>query len=354
MDYYVNENVKSMERVFPQQGRYNYYRYDMNENPEGLPDEFVNTVLKEITPEFLSTYPDPDGFVKKYAEFVGVNSENVLTTNGSDMAIRYLLEVFGETGKEVVTVSPSFEMYWVNCCLLGLKHVPVAYESDWTIKVENIIAAISDNTRIVVLLNPNNPIGNVYTEAELQQVIKRAKEVGAIVIVDEAYHYFYPETFVDYAVKEENVVVLRTFSKLFSIAACRLGVIISNPQIINYVQNLRLTFDVNSVALLFGERILDNPDLTKHLIEAEKEGRQYILNTMHEKGYECIDCNGNFVFIKSINDAHEVSKRLKEEKNILVHPYNNEMLKDYIRVSVGSRKAMEFFVDAFLEVDDAE
>ena len=125
MKYYVNEDIKNTVRIFPMQGRYEYHRYDMNENPEGLPGDFVESVLQEITPEFLAIYPEPDRFLYKYAEFIGADYENVLTTNGSDMAIRYLLETFGEKGKEVVTVSPSFEMYWVNCSILGLKHVPV-------------------------------------------------------------------------------------------------------------------------------------------------------------------------------------------------------------------------------------
>ena len=131
--YYVNEDIKNCVRVFPEQGRYDYARYDMNENPEGLPKDFVDSVVKEITPEFLATYPEPDKFLNKYADYLNVKYENLLTTNGSDMAIRYVLEVFGEKGKEVVTVSPTFEMYWVNCCLLGLKHVPVQYENDLTI-----------------------------------------------------------------------------------------------------------------------------------------------------------------------------------------------------------------------------
>lgn len=351
MKYYVNEHIKNTERVFPGQGRYGFYRYDMNENPEGLPKEFVDSVLKEITPEFLSIYPEPDKFLNKYADFVGAKYENVLTTNGSDMAIRYILETFGEEGKEVVTVAPSFEMYWVNCSILGYKHVPVSYEKDLTISIDKIIAAISDDTRIVVLLNPNNPIGNVYTEEELQKVIARAKEVGAVVIVDEAYHYFYDKTFIKYALEEENVIVLRTFSKLFSIAACRLGVIISNPEIIHYVKNGRLTFDANAIALLFGERILDNPQIVEDLIRTEREGKEYTLAALREHGYECRDCKGNFIFVKPNHDAHEVTKRLEDEKKVLVHAYGNELLKDVIRVSVGSKKAMQIFLDAFFEID---
>ena len=87
------------------------------------------------------------------------------------MAIRYILETFGEAGKCVVTVSPSFEMYWVNCNILGLKHKPVAYNDDLTINIENIINAIDLDTRVVVLLNPNNPVGNVYTEEEFRLVL---------------------------------------------------------------------------------------------------------------------------------------------------------------------------------------
>ena len=351
MKYYVDEHIKNTVRVFPEQGRYGYHRYDMNENPEGLPKEFVDEVLKEITPEFLAIYPEPDRFLHKYADFIGAAYENVLTTNGSDMAIRYLLETFGEKGKEVVTVSPSFEVYWVNCSILGLKHVPVAYEPDLTIKIEKILEAISGDTRVVVLLNPNNPVGNVYTEEELERVIERAKEVGAVVIVDEAYHYFYDRTFLPYALNGENVIVLRTFSKLFSLAACRLGVIISNPEIIHYVKNARLTFDVNAIALLFGERILDRPELIKELIRIEKEGKAWILQALEKEGYECRDCRGNFIFVKPKHSAREVANRLETEKKVLVHPYGNELLKDCLRVSVGSKEAMELFLEAFLEVD---
>lgn len=350
--YYVDEHIKNTNRVFPQQGRYDYLRYDMNENPEGLPKEFVESVLKEITPEFLSIYPEPDRFLNKYAAYIGASYENVVAVNGSDMGIRYLLETFGEKGKDVVTVAPSFEMYWVNCSILGLHHVPVAYEPDMTISIDKILDAITENTRIVVLLNPNNPIGNVYTEDELEKVIEKTKKVGAIVIIDEAYHYFYPNTFLKYALNEENVVLLRTFSKLFSIAACRLGVVISNHQIIHYVKNAKLTFDANAIALLFAERILDHPEMIEQLIETEKEGKAYTLAELTKHGYETRDCRGNFIFVTPKHQAIEVAQKLETEKKILVKSYGNEMLKKYLRISVGSKDAMERFLTAFFEIDE--
>lgn len=350
MEVRVNPFIKSMVRVFPPQGRYGKLRYDMNENPEGLPREFVDSVLKEVTPEFLAIYPEPDRFLKKYADFVGVKFENLVCTNGSDQAIRYLLETFGEIGKEVVTVAPSFEMYWVNCMLLGYKHVPVAYESDLSLKIEKVIAAINENTRIVVLLNPNNPVGNVYTDEEFSAVQKRAEEVGALVIVDEACHYFYSKTFLKSALAAPNVVVLRTFSKLMSLAAVRLGVVIGNPELVDYVRNLRLTFDANSIALLFAERLMDHLEIVDGLIKTQQVGKDWLLAQLRAKGYWCRDCMGNFIFIKPHRDAHEVAKLL-EERNVLVHPYGNPLLKDYIRVSTGSQRAMEKFWNAFLVID---
>lgn len=351
MNYYVDENIKNTLRIFPEQGRYSYFRYDMNENPEGLPKKFVKKVLKEITPQFLSVYPEPDKFLNKYARFIGAEYENVLTTNGSDMAIRYLLETFGEKGKEVVTVSPSFEMYRINCSILGLKHKPVQYNDDLTINIDSIVNAINKNTRIVVLLNPNNPVGNVYSEEEVEKVISRCREFGAILIIDEAYHYFYEKTFLNYALKEENVVVLRTFSKLMSLASCRLGVIISNPQIIHFVKNARMTFEVNAVALLFAERLLDNPQIIDQLIKTEKEGKEYTLETLKKYGYWCKDCKGNFILVKPKTGAKIVAEKLEKEKKVLVHSFGNDLLKDYLRVSVGSKTAMQIFIKALVEVD---
>ena len=350
-EIYVNPNIKHTVRVFPTQGRYGKLRYDMNENPEGLPKEFVDMVLKEITPEFLAIYPEPDRFLRKYADFVGVKFENLMCTNGSDMAIRYLLETFGEVGKEVVTVAPSFEMYWVNCNILGYKHVSVSYEPDLTIKVESIVSAITDNTRIVVLLNPNNPVGNVYSKEEFDAVQKRAEEVGAVVIVDEAYHYFYDKTFLHDALSKKNVVVLRTFSKLMSLAACRLGVVISNPDLIHYAKNAKLTFDANSIALLFAERLIERPEIIQSLIKTQQEGKTYCLDELRKHGYWCRDCRGNFIFIRPRYAAKLIASRLEKERNVLVHTYGNALLKDLIRVSTGSRKAMSIFLESLFAVD---
>lgn len=352
MSYFVNPFVKQTERVFPDQGRYGFLRYDMNENPEGLPRDFVDNVLCEITPEYLAIYPEPSRFIEKYASSVGVESNQVTVTNGTDQAIRYLLQVFCEQGKDVVTVSPSFEMYWVNCNLLGLNHVPVPYEDDLSFNMDKLIKKITPNTDVVVLLNPNNPVGDAFSRDEVLTAIECAKQNDAIVIIDEAYHYFYKNTFLDLVDQFDNVIVLRTFSKLFSLAACRLGVIVSNPDIIHYVNNLKLTFDVNAIALKFGEHLLDHPELKDMLIATEREGRDWFVNTLSEHGYSMQRCEGNFVFVKTNHKAVDVAQRLKE-RGILVKYWTSGVLSDYLRVSTGSKPAMEKVAAAILELDSS-
>lgn len=350
MTFYVDEYIKNTERIFPDPGRYGMLRYDMNENPEGLPTWFVDEVKEKITPEYLSIYPEPDRFLTKYAAYVGVPRECVIATNGTDQAIRYLLQTFCGRGHEVVTVAPSFEMYWVNCSILGLKHVPVAYQDDLSFDMRDLIAAINSNTDVVVLLNPNNPVGDAFSREDVIAVIEAARMAEAVVIIDEAYHYFYPETFIDLSQSYDNVIVMRTFSKLFSLAACRLGVIISSPAIIRFIENVKLTYDANALALLFGECILDHPEIIDELIVKEREGRDWTVQTLIDHGYEIRPSEGNFIFIRTNRPAQEVADDLKD-RNILVKSWGSGVLQDYLRVSTGSKEAMKRFVDALIAVD---
>jgi len=286
-----------------------------------------------------------------YADYIGVKPENIAVTNGSDMGIRFIMEVFAEKGSSVVTVAPSFEMYWVNCSMLGLKHVPVSYEPDLTMDVNKIVAAIDETTDIVVLLNPNNPIGTVYTEEEARRVIERAREVGAVVIVDEAYHYFYRHTFLPLVHEYENVVVLRTFSKLFSLAAVRMGMMIADEKLIGYARKSMPSFEVNAIALKFGEHLMQHTELIEDLMNAEAEGKAYLLEELAKHGYKTVPSHGNFIFIQPKKPVQEVAQALRERK-ILIKTFGNEFLKNYVRISTGSKKAMNYFLNAFLEADN--
>lgn len=357
---YIKPCIKDIVRIGGQQGRYGYLRLDMNENPGGLPEELVEEVKRELTPEYLAMYPEESRMKRLLAEYLShetvqcarFTEDNLCLTNGSDMAIRYLYEVFAGPGSTVVTVAPSFEMYRIYAAVFGLNHRPVGIGEDCEIPVERILEAIQEDTDIVVLLNPNNPIGRPYTDAEFEQITDRAANVGALVIVDEAYHYFYPNTFLGKVPERDNVVVIRTFSKLMSLAGCRMGFMVSNPQVIEYVRHVRPSFEVNAVALKFGEKMLEHPQLIDRLQAEAQDGKRYLLETLDSHGYETIVQEGNFIFVKPKHGtAKEIAGRLEYEKQVLVKSYSAPLLKGYLRISTGAREYMERFVEAFLEVD---
>ena len=131
---------------------------------------------------------------------------------------------------------------------------------------------MTNDTRVVVLLNPNSPIGNLYSDDEVQRVIDKAKQIGSVVILDEAYHYFCDKTLLHFAMENDNVVLLRTFSKLMSIAGLRVGMIVGHKDLIHWVRNSRLAYEMNSIGLLFAERILERPEMIEELINQEKKG----------------------------------------------------------------------------------
>ena len=349
--YYVKECVKDIVRIGGRQGRADFLRLDMNENPEGLPAEFVEKVKATMTPEFFATYPEPEYFTGLLAEFLGVEKENLCITNGSDLGIRYLYEVFARPGSSVVTVTPVFEMYRVWAGVFGLIHKPVPYHEDFTISVSEVLSAIDETTDIVAILNPGSPIGTVFTDEEMDQIIRKAGQMGAIVIIDEAYHYFYDKTFLSKVFEYDNVALLRTFSKLFSMAACRMGFVVSNPKLVSYLQHVRPTFEVNAIALRFGEMLLKEEGLLERLQETEREGRKVLVDSLTANGYEIYSENGNYAFIKPKTSVDQVEAGL-EQRKILIKTYrNNPILKDYIRICTGSKAVMEQFLKAFYEVD---
>lgn len=349
--YYVNKDVEKTRRIFPEQGRGEYLRLDMNENPVGLPQNVVEKIRAAITPELLATYPEPDLFIKKYSDYLGVLPSQVCPTNGSDNAIRYILQIFAKPGHEVLTVTPSFEMYMVNCWLLGLVHKTVPYGADYHVDIDAIVDAIDDNTDIVVLVNPNNPIGDVYSEKDARRIVEAAAAHNAVVQIDEAYHYFTKNTLMGLIADYDNVIVTRTFSKCLSIAGVRLGVIVSNPTIIHYINNLRVTFEVNAFALKCGEIILDEPGLIENLAEIQISGRKFISASLEKAGYDVLQSDANFLSFRPKTNADELIELFKRHK-ILVKGFSGGPMAGWIRINTGSPEVMERFFCVLQEIDN--
>ncbi len=348
--YYVNEYIKNLYRVKFHDERAQVLRLDMNENPEGMPQEIFDKIIAKLTPEAIATYPEKDRLMEMIAQLNHYQYENVSVTAGSDEAMRLIFQCFGQAGKDLVTVLPTFEMYGVYANMFGMNHVCISYQPDFTIDSTEILAAINEQTGIVILLNPNSPIGFTYKEQEIRAIIQKAQDVGAIVVIDEAYHYFYEPTFMPLIQDYDNLLVLRTFSKLFSMAGLRIGYVSGHPALIDYIEKAESTFNVNSIAILFALEVLSDTSLIDELRAREKEGRIWLTKQLKEAGYRYLSLEGNYVLFYPNKPSAELISELKKQ-NIWVRDYSKGILKGWIRVSTASRKCMETFWNAFTQLD---
>lgn len=350
--YYLDSKIENPYRIFDQNERKDYLRLDLNENPGGLPQEFIDRVLKDVTPQFVAQYPETLHFTEVLAKYLGTDISHLCLVNGSAEGIRYIIQAFTSPGGRIVGVVPSYFMSQVYSEMYGRDFVKVPYNEDLTMDVDNIIQALTEDTQLLILLNPNNPIGNVNSEEEFEKIMHAANEKKITVLIDEAYHYFYPGTFINYALNNEHVFVTRTFSKLFSLAGCRLGYVAGWPEGVKMVQKLCTPHNTNAFAMKFAEKILETPGVLQSLIDKFNEGRSWLIEALDAKGYAHKGEAGNFIFIKTRTDAQTKVERMKAEKKILIKSYPNVgEFGTCLRVSIGEKKYMEQFVSALNKFD---
>lgn len=350
--YYVNERLMNLQRIFDQNKREGYLRLDLNENPEGLPQEFIDEVLSGVTPEMVAQYPETLEFTEYLAGRLGTSIERLSLVNGSSEGIRNIIEAFTEPGGKIVCVSPSYAMFEVYSKMYGRDFVPVPYREDLTITVDDVLEYLGDDVQLLILVNPNNPMGNAWTKEEMSRFFEEAERRQATVLVDEAYHYFCPETSIGYALTHEHVFVTRTFSKLFSLAGARLGYVAGWPEGVALVQKLNTPHNVNMFAMLLAKAIMEKDGMLESMIESQLAGKRWLVEQLDFAGYQYRSSEGNFMFIKPFGSASEIVRRMKAEKGILIKEYDGiGAFGNCLRVTTGPKRSMERFVEALLEID---
>ena len=350
--YYVDPVIKQMFRTYQPEGRAPYIRLDQNENPDGVPQWIFDKVMKKVTPEYLSLYPEEIIFRNKLTKLLGLKDGELTLTDGSVVAMSYAVKVFGEPHKKLICVSPTFGMYKVYADMQQMDTVFLHYEDDYTVDVNKLVEAIDDDTSLVSLVNPSMPIGNVYEESDILRVVEKAAEKNAMVIIDEAYHYFYEKDSLELIDRYDNVIILRTFSKMLSIPGLRLGMVISNKQNIQYINNLKPHYTVNGVAIAFGEGIVDNFDRVLNELNTKfKAGKKYLLDQLENLQYSYIPTHGCFVCITPKHKtAEEITEILKEKYKILIFCGKGDSA-GFLRVTIWDVKYMKMFIDALKKID---
>ncbi|MFH1432802.1 MAG: histidinol-phosphate transaminase [archaeon] len=343
------------EYVPPTAKRRGMLRLDFNENTRGCSPK-VLAALKEIKADDVSIYPDYSGVSKMIAGYVGngIVSEQTMITNGSDEAIKCIMDTYVECGDEVVMAVPTFDIFRVYATVAGAKIVGVPYGDDMEFPLDEVVSSINERTKVVVIVNPNNPTGTAVSREGILKVVKKAKD--SVVLIDEAYLEYYGETCADLVAIYDNVFVIRTFSKAFGLAGLRIGYVLSDERNIASLLKVRSPYSIGADACIAVGAALDDVDFVRDYAREVKKSRKMLFLGLSRLGVKCYPSSANFVLADFGKDADYVWKELFLN-NILTRRWPmNERLKNCIRIGAGTSEEAEkvlLIVEAALSKKEA-
>lgn len=301
---------------------------DANENSLGSP---VRNQLE------LHRYPTPtqNALRKKIADWRQVGYENIFLGVGSDEAIDLLMRIFCEPGVDsVITTPPTYGMYKVSAHINNLQIKEVLLTESFQLQPGKILEEADEQTKLLLLCSPNNPTANSLKQTDLLKLVSR---FPGIVVVDEAYIDFSSrESMAGLVQQYSNLVVLQTFSKSFGLAGIRLGIAISNPEIISYLMKVKAPYNINKLTAQTALDAFDSMELMKFNIQKILEERQYVAEQLEhaEEVEKVYPSDANFLLFK-IKNAKEIYQKLAERGVIIRYRGNEPLCEDCLRVTIG-------------------
>ncbi|MBF0277181.1 MAG: histidinol-phosphate aminotransferase family protein [SAR324 cluster bacterium] len=316
---------------------------DFNESPLPPPAHVIEALVKYIQDNRLQTYPAYGDFLALLGDYVAIDPGHLMLTNGSDQGIDISLRALLNEGDEMLMAQPGFAMFFQIAGTLGARIVSPQYRSDMSFPFEEIMEAVNPRTRLVVVINPNNPTGTSASLDQIRILLESFPETA--ILVDEAYFEFTQHTCLSLLSEHQNLIIVRTFSKAFAIPSLRLGYVIAHPSFIGQLYKIRGPYDVNMVSLVAARAQLEQPAKWQTMIqEIMEEAKPMLEQFFKEQGIRFYPGEANFMLVEPDN-VKEVIEFLKNRK-ILVRPMRAPIAQTF-RVSLGMTEQTQCFIDAY-------
>lgn len=310
-------------------------KLDSNENLLG-PSEKVVDVLKHITGNDVKFYPAYGELISTIAGANNVSDDMVLPTNGGDEAICYLLNTFLEEDENIVTAVPTFVMSKIYARISNSSYKEVPYKRKWVYPIDDVLAAIDEKTKIVLVTTPNSPTGDSISEDNLLRIIEKAQAQNTLVMIDQTYGSYSERNYVSFASKFDNVAVVRSMSKDFALAGLRLGYIISNAENINHIKKIFNPFSVNIIAAKAGVASLKDTEHFKFVRDEILRSKDIVTEGLKDVA-TVYPSDGNFLCIDFKERAQYIYKKLLKH-GIKVKFMHEGLVKNCFRVTMPSNK----------------
>ncbi len=344
------EPGKPIEEVEREYGIANSTKLASNENPLGPSPKALAAIRAKL--DELHLYPDGDCFYLKngLAKKLGVAPDELIFGNGSNEIIELAVRAFMRPGDQAVMARQVFVVYQLIVQAVGGRSVQVALR-DFTHDLDAIAGAVSAETKIVFLANPNNPTGTIYRRAEWEAFLARLPK-DLLLIVDEAYFEYvqdegYPDS-LQYHNADRPVLTLRTFSKLYGLAGLRVGYGVGPREIISMMQRVRQPFNVNAPAQWAALAALDDVEHVQRSLTVNREGLDFLGAQFKKLRLDYVPSHGNFVLVR-VGKGQEVFKQLLSQ-GVIVRAMGGYQFPEHIRVTVGNMDENRKFIEALQRV----
>ncbi len=340
---------KSIEETARELRLTNVIKMASNENPLGC-SPLVNKALAKLTTRRIANYPSPMNhpLMLKLSEKLGISNDMLTLGNGSDFLFFILLTTFAaNTGKHILTHEYAFIAYPIQAQTLAIPVSIVPLKPDWQVDIAAIINHCSEQTAMIFLANPNNPTGTCIPLNDIKYLLAHIPS-STLLVLDEAYYdYAYQagdKRSIHFINEHPNLIITRTFSKVYGLAGLRLGYAIANPDITALVQRVQPPFVVNQAALTAAYAALDDDGFVQQSIELNNKGKQQLFHGLHGLGINYLPSNGNFVTIDCRTDSQLIYQSLLEQ-GIIVRPLNQYGLPNHLRITIGTMQQNSLLLD---------
>jgi histidinol-phosphate aminotransferase len=319
----------------PTAGRAGKLRLDFNENTVGSSPRVAEFLRQQLSSGDLAVYPEYGETRCALAEYFGVNPDQFLISNGTDEAIQVFINTYVNPGDKVLLLRPAYAMYRFYAELAGAKIREVNYRRPrMDFPLEELLDQIAPTTRAVIVANPGNPTGTGTTLAGIERILKRASR--AAVLIDEAYFEFCGVTALPLIESSPNLFVSRTFSKVFGMAAMRLGCLFSYPANVAYLRKAQSPYSVNTLAALAVQEAVRDRRYVEHYVTEVLAARELLCVGLEKLKIPYVPSSANFVLVNAGKRAVGLRDALREH-DILVRDRSHEV-PGHVRITVGTRE----------------
>lgn len=348
MNNYFLEHLTNFKPYVSQHDEADFGKIRLNQN-EGLlnfPKEILDNAINKIA-QRVNYYPDPNSseVVDLYATKNNLSPEQILITNGSNHALEVVGRALLDHSKQIIIDSPTYEVMRMQAGIQNATIVSAFSEKPFSDSVDHLLQAVTNDTSVIYLANPANPIGKLYSEKNIEKLL----HTGKLIVLDEAYIDYARESSAKFLSDYDNLIIIRTLSKAYLAAGLRIGFIISTAENVKLLRKVIPPWSLNHISQALAHELLSHESLFTNYVNTVKVSKSYLYNELEKLEIKYHPSETNFILVEFDNPS-DVVKKLYSHNILVSNKSSLPGLERCVRVSIGPLELMKIFVSTLKEI----